>query len=393
VSSARTLAVLGFVLAVAAGPLPAQSEGDAGADAPPVRASSRTVLPEIDFYFPEGDLDMRLARLVKNAFFQGQVRYNFVKGDILALLRYRYYARERIWQIGVFDEINFDRLERLSNDFQRSRGGLVQVEIPQSIDRRAFFLAEADRLTSNKREQLFSTDQTNTFVKLGYQIGTPDDSRSNAIVGESRSRVERLFSAYRNIGPGGFGLTGALTWSFDDLGGDFRYLRLEVEGLKRWQGRRGRFAITRLHLGAFPASDVVRPDEPDPEDRLSIPLDELFRLDGRERLKGLDDEIYGTEEIHATLEWFIPWFTEGDRQALKARWENWYWVAYAGVGNIGFESAIFSEWKDYVPDLGFGFESSFRVGRYTFFLSAVAAHALDDRGGLNGRVTLKSSNR
>jgi len=392
VSSARTLAALGFVLA-AAGPLLAQSDGDPGGDALPARATSRVALPEIDFYFPEGDLDMRLARLVKNAFFQGQVRYNFVKGDILALLRYRYYARERIWQIGVFDEINFDRIERLSNDFQRSRGGLVQVEIPRSIDRRAFFLAEADRLTSNKREQLFSTDQTNTFVRLGYQIGTPDDSRSNAIVGESRSRVERLFSAYRNIGPGGFGLTGALTWSFDDLGGDFRYLRLEVEGLKRWQGRRGRFAITRLHLGAFPASDVIRPEEPDPEDRLSIPLDELFRLDGRERLKGLDDEMYGTEEVHATLEWFIPWFTDGDRQALKVRWENWYWVAYAGLGNIGFEDAIFSEWKDYIPDVGFGFESSFRVSRYTFFLSAVAAHALDDRGGFNGRLTLKSSNR
>ena len=391
-SSARTLAALGFVLA-AAGPLLAQSDGDPGGDALPARATSRVALPEIDFYFPEGDLDMRLARLVKNAFFQGQVRYNFVKGDILALLRYRYYARERIWQIGVFDEINFDRVERLSNDFQRSRGGLFQVEIPRSINRRAFFLAEADRLTSNKREQLFSTDQTNTFVRLGYQIGTPDDSRSNAIVGESRSRVERLFSAYRNIGPGGFGLTGALTWSFDDLGGDFRYLRLEVEGLKRWQGRRGRFAITRLHLGAFPASDVIRPEEPDPEDRLSIPLDELFRLDGRERLKGLDDEMYGTEEVHATLEWFIPWFTDGDRQALKARWENWYWVAYAGVGNIGFEDAIFSEWKDYIPDVGFGFESSFRVSRYTFFLSAVAAHALDDRGGFNGRLTLKSSNR
>ncbi|KAB2961980.1 MAG: hypothetical protein F9K16_10330 [Thermoanaerobaculia bacterium] len=391
--SARSIAVLGLGALAAAGAVHAQAGAEGGGEAPPVRVTSRVALPEIDFYFPEGDLDLRLNRLVKNAFFQGQVRYNFVKGDILALLRYRYYAHDRIWQIGVFDEINFDRIEQLSNDFQRSRGGLVQVEIPQTINRRAFFLAEVDRLTSNKEEQVFSTDRTNTFVRVGYQIGTPDDSRSNAIVGESRSRVERLFSAYRNIGPGGFGLTGALTWSFDDLGGEFSYLRLETEGLKRWQGRSGRFAITRLHLGAFPASDTVRPEEPDPEDRLSVPLDELFRLDGRERLKGLDEELYGTDEIHATVEWFLPWFTDGDRLALRARWENWYWVAYAGAGNVGFEGSVFTDWGDYVADVGVGFESSFRVGRYVFFLSALAAHALDDRGGFKGRLTLKSSNR
>ena len=356
-----------------------------------MRASSRALLPEVDFYFPEGDLDMRLSRLVKNAFFRGQVRYNFVQGDILALLRYRYYAFERIWEIGVFDEINFDRIEKVSNDFQRVRGGSFQLEIPQGIHRRAFLLAEVDRLTSNKEAQVFSTDRTNTFVRLGYQIGTPDDSRSNAIVGESRSRVERLFSAYRKIGPGGFGLTGALTWSFDDLGGDFRYLRIELEGLKRWQQRRDRFLITRLHLGSFPETDVVRPDEPDPRDRLSVPLDELFRLDGRERLKGLDEKRYGTEEVHATLEWFFPWFTEGDRRALGVRWENWYWVAYAGAGNTGFDRSIFTTWSDYIPDLGVGFENSFRVGRYLFFLSGVVAHALDEQGGLKARLTLRSS--
>jgi hypothetical protein len=252
-------------------------------------------------------------------------------------------------------------------------------------------LFEVDRLTSNKREKVFTTDRTNTFLRLGYQIGTPDDGRSNAIVGESRSRVERLFSAYRKIGPRGFGLTGALTWSFDDLGGDFSYLRAELEGLKRWPGERERFVITRMHAGSFLDREMVRPDEPDPRDRYSIPLDELFRLDGRENLKGLDERRHGTEEIHATVEWFLPWFTDDSRQALKATWEAWYWVAYAGVGNAGFDREIFSAWQDYVPDVGFGFESSFRVGRYVFFLAGVAAHALGDEGGFKGRLTLKSS--
>lgn len=389
----RRLAALGLLLFVARA-LAAQTGTGGTSDAPSSRgSSSRALLPEIDFYFPEGELDMRLDRLVKNSYLRGQVRYNFVKGDILALLRYRYYGFSRIWDLGVFDEINFDRIEQVSNDFQRVRGGLVQLEIPQGIHRRAFFLAEVDRLTSNKEEQVFSTDRTNTFVRVGYQIGTPDDSRSNSIVGESRSRVERLFSAYRKIGPGGFGLTGALTWSFDQLGGDFRYLRLELEGLKRFQQRHGRFVITRLHLGSFPATDVVRPEEADPRDRLSVPLDELFRLDGRERLKGLDEKRYGTEEAHATLEWFLPWFTDDDRRALGARWENWYWIAYAGIGNIGFERSAFTAWSDYIPDAGLGFENSFRIGRFQFFLSGVVAHALDEQGGLKARVTLRSSSR
>jgi hypothetical protein len=259
-----TVALLAFQAAIA--PLAAQPEPTLPAPTGE-RINARAVVPEIDVYFPEGDLDLKLQRLIKNAFVQGQVRYNFVKGDILSSLRYRYYGRERIWQIGVFDELNCDRLEELSNDFQRVRGGLLQLELPFGISRRAFVLAEIDSLTSNKFEQLFSTDRTNTFLRLGYQIGTPDDSRSNAIVGESRSRVESLFTAHRRIGPSGFGLTGALSWSFDDAGGNFSYLRGEVEGLKRWSFG-GDFLITRLHAGSFFDREIVRPDEPLPQEYL-----------------------------------------------------------------------------------------------------------------------------
>ena len=44
----------------------------------------------LDVYFPEGDLDLRVNRLVNKVFFEGQVKYNFVDGDITAFLRYRY---------------------------------------------------------------------------------------------------------------------------------------------------------------------------------------------------------------------------------------------------------------------------------------------------------------
>ena len=39
-------------------------------------------------------------------------------------------------------------------------------------------------------------------------------ARSNAIVGETRARTERLFSAFREIGPGGAGFTAAVTYGF-----------------------------------------------------------------------------------------------------------------------------------------------------------------------------------
>ena len=383
-----------IVSALAAGalslaPLAAQPVPEVQASGPE-RIAGRAVVPEIDVYLPEGELDLRLQRLIKNAFVQGQVRYNFVKGDIFSSLRYRYYGRERIWQIGVFDELNFDRLEQFSNDFNRVRGGLVQLEMPHGSARRAFVLAEVDSLTSNKLEQLFSTDKTNHFLRFGYQIGTPDDSRSNAIVGESRTRVESLFTAHRRIGPGGFGLTGALSWSFDDLGGDFSYLRGEVEGLKRWN-LGGDFIITRLHAGSFFEQEILRPEEPEPQNRVSIPFDELFRLDGREALKGLDRSVRGTDEIHVTAEWFLPWFAVESRRALGADWETWYWIGYVGAGNVGFDHEIFGAWSDYVIDVGFGFESSFRVGRYLIFLSGVAAQAIDEEGGFKTRFTVKST--
>jgi outer membrane biosynthesis protein TonB len=49
-------------------------------------------LPRLDVYFPEGDLDLRVSRLINKTFFEGQLKYNFISGDITAFLRYRYYG-------------------------------------------------------------------------------------------------------------------------------------------------------------------------------------------------------------------------------------------------------------------------------------------------------------
>ncbi|HSL84525.1 MAG TPA: hypothetical protein VLF66_17260, partial [Thermoanaerobaculia bacterium] len=77
---------------------------------------SERLIPELDVYFPEGELDIRINRLVKKVFAEGQVRYNFVDGDISAFLRYRYYGYARTYQLSVFDEIEFEDIEDFSND-------------------------------------------------------------------------------------------------------------------------------------------------------------------------------------------------------------------------------------------------------------------------------------
>jgi hypothetical protein len=377
-------------------PAPAEEQAKQGEEEPRPKPPSERYLPRLDVYFPEGDLDLRVNRLINKVFFEGQVKYNFVKGDISAFLRYRYYGFQRTTQFTVFDEIEFADVEEFSNDFERTRGTLALFQWPHSFHQRTYFLAELDRISTNKEElaELLRLGRTNTFVRFGYQLGTPDDARSNAIVGETRARSERLFTAFREIGPGGFGFTGAVTSGFELGIGDFDYIKLETEVLKRFDVTDRTFLVGRLHAGSFPHSgerDIEDLPEPFEEiELLAIPLDEFFRLDGRENLKGLDERLRGTEEIHTTWEYFFPWFLGADRRFLKLNWQNWYWILYGGVGNIGFERDIYADFGEYVPDVGIGFESSFNLRKYRFFLSGIVAQALKGDGGVEARVSVKS---
>jgi hypothetical protein len=347
--------------------------------------------PKLDFYFPEGQMDLRVQNLIKNAYYAGQVRYDFVNGDISAFLRYRYYGYKTVYQIGVFDEIEFENLQKLSNDFTRTRGSLLLLQWPHNYHSRSYLLAELDSYTSNKEEFRFSTNRTNTFLRLGHQLGTPNDRRSNAIVGETRAFTEQLFTPHQKIGPHATGVTGALTWAFDSLGGDFRYVKAEGELVKRFELPRRSALIGRLHAGTFPYKRTVRSDpQLDPLDLLSIPRAEYFRLDGRDNLKGVDERLRGTDQILTTWEYFIPWFLGDERRALGARWQNWYWIAYAGAGTIGLDHSVLTDFNSYIPDVGIGFESSIRVRNYTFFLAGVVARALDETGGLKARLSVKS---
>ena len=195
-------------------------------------------LPRLDVYFPEGELDLRVNRLINKVFFEGQVKYNFIEGDITAFLRYRYYGFKRTTQFTVFDSIEFDDIdEDVKNDFDRVRGTLLLFQWPHNYNHRTFLLTEIDRISSNKvdtMDRLELVGETNTFIRLGYQLGTPEEGRSSAIVGETRARTERLFSAFREFGPGASTVTAAATYGFKLGVGDFDYFKFELEALKRF---------------------------------------------------------------------------------------------------------------------------------------------------------------
>jgi hypothetical protein len=335
-------------------------------------------------------------RLINKVFFEGQVKYNFIKGDISAFLRYRYYGYERTTQFTVFDTIEFRGVQSFSNDFDRVRGTLLLMQWPHSFQQRTYGLMELDRISSNREDvlKILRLGRTNTFMRFGYQVGTPDDARSNAIVGESRSVTQRLFTAFREIGPGGAGFTGAVTYGFPFGVGDFDYFKLESEALKRLDVSSRTFLIGRVHVGSFLRKDLRNESElPSTHDKLdtyTVPRDEFFSLDGRDSLKGLKTKSSGTEELHTTWEYFIPWFLNADHDFLRLKWQNWYWILYSGAGTVGFDRKVYTDLGSYIPDAGIGFESSFKLKKYSFFLSGIVAQALKGSGGVEARISVKS---
>src|SRR6266487_6491903 len=80
---------------------------------PPILSDSssgyerRDTLPSLNIYLPEGSASVRLRKLIRNVLFESQIDYKFVTGDISTFLRYKYYARNFTYRIGVFDQINF----------------------------------------------------------------------------------------------------------------------------------------------------------------------------------------------------------------------------------------------------------------------------------------------
>jgi hypothetical protein len=334
------------------------------------------VVGRLNVYLPEGRADLRFLKPIRNSLFETQLNYDFVGGDISAFLRYKYYGRSGTTTLTVFDEIEFEALEELSNDFARTRGGLLLYRLPVDFYNRFTFLGEFDRLTFSDLT-LIDNNQTNTYMKVGYQHGTPSDNLSNAVVGEARDRVLSLFTAYREIGPEGRGLSVAATWGFDFLGGDYSYVKTELEALQAVRLSERRRLFLRLHLGYFPYRRKVRdPEDPEQITPFLVPRYELFPLGGRDFLKGYRGDEREPNQITITGEYPIPIFTDAQKRFLGLDWTSLYLIGYTGVGDAGSDGEVFYEVRNWKVDVGLGFEAAIGYRRYRAFLSALAAYTV-----------------
>jgi hypothetical protein len=369
----------------------------------------RDSLPSVNLYLPEGQASVRLRKLIRNVLFESQIDYSFVDGDISTFLRYKYYARNYTYRIGLFDAIEFPDLASTDDkDFERVRGGLLLVGVPKDYNNRYFFLLQNDQLTFG--DTLRPDDRTsNIYTKIGYQYGTQFDERLNSIVGEQRGRITPVLTAFRDIGPQKTGLAAAVTQAAQVLSADYQYTKLEAEGLRRFDLTSTSFVFSRLHFGTFLARNEVKPIPPlrdrDGDDEIDpikdatpkwelyeIPQAELFRLGGREALKSVSgDESIGTHEIHLTNELFVPIFRNREYDIGPLTWNTLYGIGYIGAGVVGFELDDLA--NNYVVDVGLGTESAITYQDWEVYLSVIAAHPVAKPDELDGGTKIRFSIR
>lgn len=350
-------------------------------------------LPEVNVYLPEGQASVRLRKLIKNVLFESQIDYRFVNGDISTYLRYKYYARNFTYRIGVFDQIGFPNLGTSSKqEFQRVRGGLLLFEFPRDYDHRYYWLIQDDRLTFGNVADV-DNRKNNVYTKVAYQYGTQFDDRLNSIAGESRGRITPVLTAFRDLGSQRFSLAGAITESAHTGTGSYKYTKFEGEALKRSDINSTSFVVTRLHAGFFVGRDQIRclPNDPtpcqyDPTARYSIPLYEMFRLGERGALRSIGDkpESEGTHEMHLTNEYFVPVFRNRDFRSWLLHWNTLYAIGYAGLGSVAFEFRDIAKRSNDVVDAGLGAETTLTFRDYDVILSVIYAHTVHAPDALKG---------
>jgi hypothetical protein len=392
---------------------PAPSAPGVLSDAAASAYERRDNLPAVNIYLPEGQASVRLRKLIRNVLFESQIDYEFVNGDISTFLRYKYYARNYTYRIGVFDSIEFPDLTQGNdnNEYERVRGGLLLVGVPKDYNRRYFFLLQNDQLSFGDLQRP-DNQTSNIYAKIGYQYGTQFDERMNAIVGEQRGRITPVLTAFREIGPQRTGVAAAITQAANVLTADYQYTKLEAEGLRRFDLTDTSFIFSRVHVGTFLAYDELADDElPEPRDfdgdgdidehdvlptwqRYALPQYELFRLGGREALKSVrtNDDTIGTHEVHLTNEFFTPIFRNKDYKMGSLHWNTLYGVAYLGAGAVAFKAGDLNE---PVVDVGLGTESAMTFGDYDIFLSFLVAQTVvkpdDLKGGTRVLFAIRTS--
>lgn len=395
-------------MATQAPPAPPQTPSDQGNPSNPPATSNpspgalsgaasgsyerRDTLPYVNLYLPDGQASVRIRKLIKNVLFESQIDYKFVEGDISTFLRYKYYAKNFTYKLSVFDSLGFpDVGSRSSQEFERTRGGLLLLELPRNYNNRYFWLLEDDRLTFGDLTRV-DNRKNNIFTKIGYQYGTQFDERLNGIVGESRGRITPVLTAFREIGPQKLGFAAALTESARIATGRYKYTKLEGEALRRFDITGTSFFVARLHGGLFLTRDKLRGEEVDPFDRYSIPRYEMFQLGGRDAMKGVHSNLAstGTHEFHETNEYFVPIFRNRDFRTGIVHWNNMYGIGYLGAGAVGFDYAGLFNSQHLVADAGVGSEMSLTVREYDVLLSVIYARTIHAPDSLRGSRLLFS---
>jgi hypothetical protein len=358
----------------------------------PARDEPPGFIPRIAVYVPEGQAEIRLSRLVRSSLYETQFEYDFVSGDIAAFLRYKYYGSRQTFTLTAFDRVSFAALESLSLGYDRVRGLSAFVRRPVGLFGRLVLLAEVDRFNVSQPEKpagSLDDGRTNVFGKAGFQWGTEDDDFGNRISGDPNDRVRNLFTVARTFGPGGRGLSLGVTYGAPLA--DYEYLRVEGEAIQAIGVGKGR-VVGRLHAGFFPWKPTGPVDESPAGLPFRIPAGEFFSLEGRDALKGLRNARNGTDEVHVTVEAFVPVFVARHAEFLKASWDTLYAVVYAGMGNAGVGRPVYTRFRDWRQDAGIGFEVSFRVLRYRVFASALAARDLGGSDSPRYLMTIRTVN-
>jgi hypothetical protein len=376
-------------------------------DAASAAYERRDALPTVNIYLPEGQASIRLRKLIRNVLFESQIDYEFVNGDISTFLRYKYYARNYTYRLGVFDSIDFPDIGATSNnEFERVRGGLLLFGIPKDYDTRYFVLIQNDRLTFGDTARP-DDRKNNIYAKAGYQYGTQFDERMNSIVGEQRGRLTPVLTAFRDIGPQRTGLAAALTQSSRIATGDYSYTKFEAEALRRFDLTPLSFVFSRLHVGSFlsydrlpapPLRDRDGDGELDPTplwEHYAIPQYELFRLGGREALKSvrIENASIGTQELHLTNELFVPVFRNRDYKVGPLYWNTLYAIGYVGAGTVGFERKDVVQTSRIVVDGGIGTESAITFRDFDVYLSVIVAHTIRHPEEIDGGTRIRFSVR
>ena len=329
-----------------AGPAPKPGTGDV--EIPPRRPRTASC-PGSTSTSPKGDLDLRVNRLINKTFFEGQVKYNFINGDITAFLRYRYYGYKRTTQFTVFDAIEFDDIDE---DVLRATSTACAEPCCCCSGRtattsRTFGLVEIDRISTNKGERgsdfLVRRDRTNTFVRLGYQVGTPGRGRGRA---PSRARPGPAPSGCSppsaSSGPATPRFTGRahLRLRAGDRGLRLRQVRVRGPEAVRRQ-RAGTFLVGRLHGGTFPYSATRIRDDPPPTPTRSTsspsPDPRSSGSTAARTSRGSANAGAAPRNFSPPGSIFFPGSSRRHHQFLRLDWQNWYWIFYTGLGTIGFD--------------------------------------------------------